>query len=68
MAAAPGALLLLLTTVVGSYLRPAWWHLAAEAIAEGPFGSQDEEETPDFVAERIRMARKYVPAEQLRIR
>jgi len=36
---------LLPTTVVGSHARPAWWWLAAEAIQQGRFGSQDTEET-----------------------
>src|SRR5919202_1939106 len=51
MAAAPEALPLLPTTVVGSHPRPAWWHLAAEAIAEGRFGTQDEEETLDHAVD-----------------
>ena len=46
----PGAsepLPLLPTTVVGSHARPSWYHLAAEAIREGRFGTHDTQETLD---------------------
>src|SRR6476620_575260 len=39
------------TTVVGSHPRPAWWWLAAEAIGQGRFGSQDVEETLDHAVD-----------------
>src|SRR5579884_1047790 len=48
---AVSALPLLPTTVVGSHPRPAWWHLAAEAIGEGRFGTQDEAETLDHAVD-----------------
>src|SRR5436309_14857103 len=45
MTAPPTALPLLPTTVVGAHGRPSWWYLAAEAIRDGRFGTQDLEET-----------------------
>lgn len=42
---AASALPLLPTTVMGSHPRPSWWHLAAEAMRDGRFGTQDREET-----------------------
>jgi 5-methyltetrahydropteroyltriglutamate--homocysteine methyltransferase len=42
---------LLPTTVVGSHPRPSWWYLAAEAIRDGRFGSQDIQETLDHAVD-----------------
>jgi 5-methyltetrahydropteroyltriglutamate--homocysteine methyltransferase len=49
MASSP--LPLLPTTVVGSHPRPAWWWLAAEAMRDGRFGSQDTRETLDHAVD-----------------
>jgi 5-methyltetrahydropteroyltriglutamate--homocysteine methyltransferase len=45
MTTAHNQLPVLPTTVVGSHARPSWWYLAAEAIRDGRFGTQDTEET-----------------------
>src|SRR5215211_192061 len=51
MTTPPTALPLLPTTVVGAHGRPSWWYLAAEAIRDGRFGSQDTEETLDHAVD-----------------
>src|SRR3954454_15530928 len=51
MTAPPTALPLLPTTVVGAHGRPSWWYLAAEAIRDGRFGTQDTEETLDHAVD-----------------
>jgi 5-methyltetrahydropteroyltriglutamate--homocysteine methyltransferase len=42
---------LLPLTTVGSHPRPSWWYLANEAIREGRFGPQDQQETFDHAVE-----------------
>src|SRR5213080_2034274 len=42
---------LLPTTVVGAHPRPSWYHVAAEAVREGRFGTQDLEEFLDHAVD-----------------
>src|SRR5918911_356988 len=51
MATAADPLPLLLTTVVGSHARPAWWWCANEAIQQGRFGERDVQETLDHAVD-----------------
>src|ERR687884_1225660 len=51
MATAADPLPLLLTTVVGSHARPAWWWCANEAIQQGRFGERDIQETLDHAVD-----------------
>lgn len=51
MSTASQPLPMLPTTVVGSHARPAWYHLAAEAIRGDRFGTQDLQETLDHAVD-----------------